>query len=51
VTEQAVLEDNVDIGPFAHLRKGAHLVEGVHIGNFGEIKNSDLLENISTDSK
>jgi bifunctional UDP-N-acetylglucosamine pyrophosphorylase/glucosamine-1-phosphate N-acetyltransferase len=42
VTEQAVLEDNVDIGPFARLRKGAHLAEGVHMGNFGEIKNSYL---------
>lgn len=42
VVEQAVLEDRVDIGPFAHLRTGAHLAEGVHMGNFGEIKNSYL---------
>ncbi len=42
VTEDAVLEDDVDIGPFAHLRKGAHLAQGVHMGNFGEIKNSYL---------
>lgn len=42
VIEQAVLEDHVDIGPFAHLRKGAHLAEGVHMGNFGEVKNSYL---------
>lgn len=42
VVEQAVLEDEVDVGPFAHLRKGAHLAKGVHIGNFGEIKNSYL---------
>jgi bifunctional UDP-N-acetylglucosamine pyrophosphorylase/glucosamine-1-phosphate N-acetyltransferase len=42
MTEQAVLEDNVDIGPFAHLRQGAHLAEGVHMGNFGEVKNSYL---------
>jgi bifunctional UDP-N-acetylglucosamine pyrophosphorylase/glucosamine-1-phosphate N-acetyltransferase len=42
VVEQAVMEDNVDIGPFAHLRKGAHLAEGVHMGNFGEVKNSYL---------
>ena len=42
VVESAVLENHVDIGPFAHLRKGAHLAEGVHMGNFGEIKNSYL---------
>jgi len=42
VVEGAVLEDHVDIGPFAHLRKGAHLAQGVHMGNFGEVKNSYL---------
>jgi bifunctional UDP-N-acetylglucosamine pyrophosphorylase/glucosamine-1-phosphate N-acetyltransferase len=42
VTESAVLEDEVDIGPFAHLRKGAHLAQGVHMGNYGEVKNSYL---------
>ena len=40
--ESAVVEDGVDIGPFGHLRKGAHLAEGVHMGNFGEVKNSYL---------
>lgn len=42
VLEGAVLENRVEIGPFAHLRKGAHLAEGVHMGNFGEVKNSYL---------
>jgi len=42
VLEQAVAEREVEIGPFAHLRKGAYLAEGVHMGNFGEIKNSRL---------
>jgi bifunctional UDP-N-acetylglucosamine pyrophosphorylase/glucosamine-1-phosphate N-acetyltransferase len=42
VLESAVLEDNVDIGPFSHLRKGTHLANGVHMGNFGEVKNSTL---------
>lgn len=42
VIEGAVLEDHVDIGPFGHLRKGAHLASGVHMGNFGEVKNSYL---------
>ena len=42
VIEGAVLEEGVDVGPFSHLRKGAHLAKGVHIGNFGEVKNSYL---------
>jgi bifunctional UDP-N-acetylglucosamine pyrophosphorylase / glucosamine-1-phosphate N-acetyltransferase len=42
VVEQAVVENQVEIGPFAHLRKGAHLADGVHMGNFGEVKNSYL---------
>ncbi len=42
VLEFAHLENSVDIGPFGHLRKGAHLAEGVHMGNFGEVKNSYL---------
>ena len=42
VVEKAILEENVDVGPYAHLRKGAHLAKGVHMGNFGEVKNSYL---------
>ncbi|MFC2065095.1 bifunctional UDP-N-acetylglucosamine diphosphorylase/glucosamine-1-phosphate N-acetyltransferase GlmU, partial [Chloroflexota bacterium] len=42
VLESSILEDDVDMGPFAHLRKGTHLGRGVHIGNFGEIKDSSL---------
>lgn len=42
VIEEAVVENNVSIGPFAHLRKGAHLADGVHMGNFGEVKASYL---------
>jgi bifunctional UDP-N-acetylglucosamine pyrophosphorylase / glucosamine-1-phosphate N-acetyltransferase len=40
--EGATIEDGVDIGPFSHLRKGAHLCEGVHVGNFAEVKDSTL---------
>jgi bifunctional UDP-N-acetylglucosamine pyrophosphorylase/glucosamine-1-phosphate N-acetyltransferase len=36
------MEDRAEIGPFGHLRKGAHLAEDVHMGNFGEVKNSYL---------
>jgi len=42
VAEGAVLEDDVDVGPFARLRKGARLGKGVHMGNFGEVKDSTL---------
>jgi bifunctional UDP-N-acetylglucosamine pyrophosphorylase/glucosamine-1-phosphate N-acetyltransferase len=42
VVEGAILEDEVDVGPFGHLRAGTHLGNGVHVGNFGEIKNSYL---------
>jgi bifunctional UDP-N-acetylglucosamine pyrophosphorylase / glucosamine-1-phosphate N-acetyltransferase len=42
VMESAQLEDDVDVGPFARLRKGAHLMDHVHMGNFGEIKDSTL---------
>jgi bifunctional UDP-N-acetylglucosamine pyrophosphorylase/glucosamine-1-phosphate N-acetyltransferase len=42
VLEGATLEDEVVIGPFAHLRTGAYLCQGVHMGNFGEVKNSRL---------
>ena len=40
--EGATLEDDVDVGPFAHLRNGAYLCRHVHMGNFGEVKNSRL---------
>ena len=42
VLEGAQLEDDVEIGPFARLRRGAHLCKGVHMGNFGEVKDSTL---------
>jgi bifunctional UDP-N-acetylglucosamine pyrophosphorylase/glucosamine-1-phosphate N-acetyltransferase len=42
VVEGALLEDHVEMGPYCHLRKGAHLCNGVHMGNFGEVKNSTL---------
>jgi bifunctional UDP-N-acetylglucosamine pyrophosphorylase/glucosamine-1-phosphate N-acetyltransferase len=42
VLEHAVMEDGAEIGPFGHLRKGARLCEGAHMGNFGEAKNATL---------
>jgi len=46
IMEGATLEDDVDMGPFARLRKGAHLKSHVHMGNFGEVKDSVLHEGV-----
>ncbi len=46
VLEGATLEDHVDLGPFARLRKGAHLGNHVHMGNFGEVKDSYLADGV-----
>jgi bifunctional UDP-N-acetylglucosamine pyrophosphorylase/glucosamine-1-phosphate N-acetyltransferase len=42
VLEGAYLAEDVRVGPFAHLRPGARLERGVHMGNFGEVKNATL---------
>jgi bifunctional UDP-N-acetylglucosamine pyrophosphorylase / glucosamine-1-phosphate N-acetyltransferase len=42
VLEEAIMEDGSDVGPFGHLRQGAHLGQDAHMGNFGEIKNAML---------
>jgi bifunctional UDP-N-acetylglucosamine pyrophosphorylase/glucosamine-1-phosphate N-acetyltransferase len=42
VLEGAEVHDHVTMGPYCHLRKGAVLGEGVHLGNFGEVKESFL---------
>lgn len=44
--EGAWLEDDADVGPFARLRKGAHLGKRVHMGNFGEVKDSHLRDGV-----
>jgi len=46
VLEGAILDNDVDMGPFARLRKGAHLGSHVHMGNFGEVKDSYLAEGV-----
>ena len=40
VLEEATMEDGANIGPFSHLRPGAYLESGVHLGNFVEVKES-----------
>ncbi|MEO7118381.1 MAG: bifunctional UDP-N-acetylglucosamine diphosphorylase/glucosamine-1-phosphate N-acetyltransferase GlmU [Candidatus Limnocylindrales bacterium] len=42
VIESSVVEDDVRIGPFAHLRPGSHIGKGAEIGNFAEVKKSRL---------
>jgi bifunctional UDP-N-acetylglucosamine pyrophosphorylase/glucosamine-1-phosphate N-acetyltransferase len=40
VLEEAILEDEVHVGPFSHCRPGAYLARNVRMGNFAEVKNS-----------
>ncbi len=42
VIEDAVLEDDVTIGPFARLRPKTILRRGAHVGNFVEMKAADF---------
>lgn len=42
---ESVVEDGVKIGPFVNLRPGTHLMAGVKVGDFVEIKNSKVGEN------
>jgi bifunctional UDP-N-acetylglucosamine pyrophosphorylase/glucosamine-1-phosphate N-acetyltransferase len=46
VLEGAELEDDVHVGPFAHLRPGAHIGSRSRIGNFAEVKQSSLAEGV-----
>jgi bifunctional UDP-N-acetylglucosamine pyrophosphorylase/glucosamine-1-phosphate N-acetyltransferase len=42
VITAATIADDVSVGPFAHLRPHAVLREGARVGNFVEVKNTDL---------
>ena len=42
VLESSEVEDEVSIGPFAHLRPGSSIGRGARLGNFAEVKNSRL---------
>jgi bifunctional UDP-N-acetylglucosamine pyrophosphorylase/glucosamine-1-phosphate N-acetyltransferase len=44
VAFEAEIGDDATVGPFAHLRPGTRLGARVHIGNFVEIKNSEIGE-------
>ncbi|MGX8939903.1 bifunctional UDP-N-acetylglucosamine diphosphorylase/glucosamine-1-phosphate N-acetyltransferase GlmU [Symbiopectobacterium sp. Eva_TO] len=42
VLENAVLDAECTVGPFARLRPGAELAQGAHVGNFVELKKARL---------
>lgn len=46
VIEGSVIEDHVTIGPFSHLRPGARVGRRSEVGNFAEIKNTNLGEHV-----
>jgi bifunctional UDP-N-acetylglucosamine pyrophosphorylase/glucosamine-1-phosphate N-acetyltransferase len=46
VIESSQLDDDVQLGPAAHLRPNCHLRSRVKIGNFVEVKNSDVGEGV-----
>lgn len=41
---QSKILDNASIGPFVHIRPNSVIGESVHLGNFVEVKNSDIDE-------
>jgi len=42
VIENAVIDKQTEVGPFARIRPGTHLKENSRVGNFVEIKNTEL---------
>jgi bifunctional UDP-N-acetylglucosamine pyrophosphorylase/glucosamine-1-phosphate N-acetyltransferase len=40
--EDSIIEQGADLGPFSHVRPGSRVGEHVHVGNFVEIKNSQI---------
>ena len=43
--ENAILGDNVSIGPFSRIRPGTYLSKGSRVGNFVEVKKSTIGKN------
>lgn len=42
VVEGSIVEADVQMGPFSHLRPGCHVGSGVELGNYAEAKNARL---------
>ncbi len=45
VIENAIIDNKTEVGPFARLRPGTHLQTNSRVGNFVEIKHTELGEN------
>ncbi|VAW53221.1 N-acetylglucosamine-1-phosphate uridyltransferase / Glucosamine-1-phosphate N-acetyltransferase [hydrothermal vent metagenome] len=45
VIEDAIIDNEAQVGPFARIRSGTHLKQNSSVGNFVEIKNTSLGEN------
>ena len=44
MVEESFIGEEVKVGPFSHLRPGTKLERGVKVGNFVEVKNSQVGE-------
>lgn len=44
--DHAEMESGARVGPMSRLRAGARLKRGAYVGNFGEVKNSTIGENV-----
>lgn len=44
--EEAIMERGASIGPMSHLRAGARLKSGARLGNFAEVKNATIGEDV-----
>jgi len=40
--EDSVIEDDVEMGPFCHIRPGSYIESHVHLGNFVEVKKTRI---------
>lgn len=41
---ESVIGEKADIGPYVHIRPGSNIAKSVHLGNFVEVKNSNIDE-------
>jgi len=42
ILEDSMVRDGAELGPYSHLRPGCDIGEGVHLGNFVEVKKTKL---------
>lgn len=46
IIEESTVGEDVAVGPFAHVRGGANIGDGCYLGNYAEVKNSNLARNV-----